>query len=96
MITTYPDLPGFKVPGPSKQAAESVRGQASTLRELVLRRLRVEGPRTADEVAGVLNASVLAIRPRFSELLRMGRIEDTGQRRKNDSGHSATVWRRKA
>lgn len=51
---------------------------------------------TADECARHLSESVLSIRPRFSELLRANRIEDTGERRKNASGRNATVWKIRA
>jgi predicted ArsR family transcriptional regulator len=48
---------------------------------------------TADECAKALHESVLAVRPRLSELHTDGFIEDSGQRRPNLSGHSAVVWR---
>ncbi|MCH8882314.1 MAG: alpha-hydroxy-acid oxidizing protein [SAR324 cluster bacterium] len=35
----------------------------------------------------------LAIRPRISELSRLGKITDTGRRRRNTSGKSAIVWK---
>jgi len=47
---------------------------------------------TADEIAKDLNLSVLSVRPRVSELNRLGDIEQTGARRKNESGMTATVW----
>lgn len=40
-----------------------------------------------------LNMSVLSVRPRVSELKRTGKIKQTGARRKNESGMTATVWR---
>tara|TARA_A200000159_G_scaffold60004_1_gene55594 strand:+ start:170 stop:400 length:231 start_codon:yes stop_codon:yes gene_type:complete len=48
---------------------------------------------TADEIAFHLNLSILSIRPRISELNTLGMIEKTGERRKNESGNSAHVWR---
>jgi transcription initiation factor IIE alpha subunit len=90
----YPDVPGFKAPGPSEDAANIVRGSAAKLRGLVLGRIR-ECPNgaTADEIAEHLNLSVLSVRPRVSELKRTGKIKQTGARRKNESGMTATVWR---
>jgi predicted ArsR family transcriptional regulator len=51
------------------------------------------GGATADEIAKDLNLSILSVRPRVSELHRSGEIEQTGGRRKNESGMTATVWR---
>lgn len=87
----YPEVPGFKAEGTSKAAAASV--DASELRLCVRLALRQEGPMTADECARVLGKSVLSIRPRFSELKAQGVIVDTGERRANDSGRKAIVWR---
>lgn len=95
-LLTYPNSPGFKVPGTSQEAAEAVKPTAATLRELCLRMLRRYGDLTADETAELCNQSVLSIRPRFSELLAKGLIEDDGTRRPNASGRDATVWRVKA
>ncbi len=95
MITAtdqYPHAPGYKVAGPSREAATAERGRAATFRDLVLQYL-TEREGTADECAEWCEASVLTIRPRFSELLKLGKIEDSGVRRKNESGHAATVWR---
>jgi len=90
----YPDAPGFKVSGPSEQAAEAIGGNASKLRAAVLAQFAAyPGGATADEVAKDLNLSILSVRPRVSELNRTGKIEQTGGRRKNDSGMTATVWR---
>jgi predicted ArsR family transcriptional regulator len=49
---------------------------------------------TADEIAAKLAESVLAIRPRVSELFHAGLIEKTGARRRNASGLSAHVWKK--
>lgn len=90
----YPDAPGFKREGPSEQAARAFKGSATKLQARVLAELaRHPAGATADEVARCLGASVLGIRPRFSELNRAGEIVDTGFRRKNESGLSATVWK---
>lgn len=91
MIANYPDRPGFKVSGPSAEAADSVRQDAAVLRARCLEVLK-RNDLTADEVAEVLGLSVLSVRPRCSELKKQRLIRDTGQRRKNCSGKSATVW----
>jgi hypothetical protein len=89
----YPDGPGFKVSGPSEQAALAIADVARTLREQV--RFTIAGSAhglTADEVATKINRSILSVRPRVSELHRQGEIRQTGARGKNDSGMSASVW----
>src|SRR6476661_6072362 len=91
---TYPDAPGFKVSGPSEQAAEAMGGTANKMRAAVLAQLeQYPGGATADEIAKDLNLSVLSVRPRVSELNRNGAIEQTGARRRNESGMTSTVWR---
>jgi predicted ArsR family transcriptional regulator len=92
--TRYPEVAGAKANGgPSAEAAIKVAGTASRLRRLVLDELVRRGPATADEIATRLERSALAIRPRLSELRAVGLIEDAGDRRKNRSGLSASVWR---
>lgn len=89
----YPDAPGFKVFGPSEQAAEAM-GSTKELRAAVLAQFaQYPGGATADEIAKDLNLSVLSVCPRVSELHRSGEIKQTGGRRKNESGMTATVWR---
>ena len=48
---------------------------------------------TADEIAARLDESVLAVRPRVSELFHAGLIAKTGERRPNASGLAAHVWK---
>lgn len=71
-------------------AAGSV--DAQNLRERVFRALVERGSMTADECADHLGQSILSIRPRFTELSRLGIIADTGERRANRSGRMAVVW----
>jgi hypothetical protein len=47
---------------------------------------------TADEVADFVGESLLTIRPRMTELKRLGLLRDTGARRANASGRQAVVW----
>jgi len=90
----YPDVPGRRRVDTSIEAAEKIEGRAHTLRGLCLDVLRrnPEGM-TADEVAHELGESVLTIRPRMTELKRMGRIVDSGVRRQNRSGRNAAVMK---
>lgn len=90
----YPKKPGFKEPTTSKEAAQSMVGRAAKLRERCLLELS-NMPGTADEVASALGETVLAVRPRITELFQLGKIVDTGRRRQNASGRKAKVWRAK-
>ena len=90
-MNIYPEQPGYKAEGTSADAAQSVRLVASKGRLACMRALIKFGPMTADEVAAHLGMDRLYIRPRMSELVRMGSIRETGERRKNISGRSAAV-----
>lgn len=98
MPSPYRDgLPGHKEETTSRLAAEHVASSAETLRSLVLSAILAE-PRTADEVAEALGQTVLAIRPRVSELRKLNKVRpllgpDGRQvRRANASGINAIVW----
>jgi hypothetical protein len=73
MSDIYPDQPGFKTSGPSEDAASAIAGMAGIIRDRV-REVIANSPSgiTADEVAHRLNRSVLSVRPRVSELRRLG------------------------
>jgi predicted transcriptional regulator len=92
-IDEYPDSPGFKAAGTSAEAAELMAPSAKTLRADVLRTMiRAQRPMTADEIATEMKRSILSVRPRVSELHRLGMVRPTGGRSKNDSGMSAALW----
>lgn len=88
----YPREPGYAPNDTSHRATREVKAVATGLRFAVLGVLKTR-PMTADETAAALNQSVLTIRPRLTELLRMGVIEDSGERRRNESGKLAKVWK---
>lgn len=95
-MMSYPHEPGAKVPGTSQEAADSMKPTAATLRDAVLALLRkpehITTGLAADEAAGLMGESILSIRPRFTELLALGMIRDSGKVVKNPSGRNATVW----
>jgi predicted ArsR family transcriptional regulator len=88
----YPLEPGYKARSTSLSAARSLNDKAPRLRQLCVDQLLLYGSMTADECAANMGVDKLAVRPRFSELARLNRISDTGQRRANGSGRSAIVW----
>ena len=75
----------------SRRAAESMIQAAATLEVAVMDALRIYGPMTSDEIADAIWATVLAVRPRITELKALGWLEDTGDRRANASGRMAAV-----
>lgn len=87
---SYPETPGYRPTDTSYAAAQSV--DASKLQKLVVGALAQYGPMSADECAGKLGCNILSIRPRLTELKRLGRVIDTGERRKNSSGRRAAVF----
>ncbi|HXL66625.1 MAG TPA: hypothetical protein VN938_16370 [Xanthobacteraceae bacterium] len=93
----YPERPGFKEPTTSKDAARAMASSAPLLRERVFAAIRSAGPRgmTPDEAATAIGETVLAVRPRVTELSKGThvRIIPTGERRTNASGLRAKVWR---
>lgn len=93
-FNNYPNSPGYKKSGTSKLAARAIKPRVNSIRNQVYEVLQSEAL-TADEVAEALDLSILTVRPRCSELLRMGLIEETGTRRLNDSGKLAEVLRAK-
>lgn len=87
----YPHSPGFKTEGTSRQAAAAIKPAVRGLRAAVLKSLTF-APATPDEIARRLGKSCLSIRPRLSELRRLGFVRETGERRRNESGHRANVY----
>jgi len=91
----YPDVAGHQSgSGTSEEAARSMDGELKGLRAECYHALGcADRGFTADEVAIVVGRTVLAIRPRITELRRLGLIFDTGERRVNISGRRAAVWK---
>lgn len=94
-MVVYPQYPGFKSRETSQIAADRIAPVAPTLRDKVLSIYRdTAAGLTADEVAAKLRLTPFSVRPRVSELARMGLLKDTMERRANaSSGRIAIVWR---
>jgi len=88
----YPDRPGAQDRETSREAADVMAETAPLLRTRALGVLERSNGLTADEVAGRLGLSILSIRPRLTELSRLGKVRDSGERRFNVSGRRAIVW----
>ena len=91
-LFNYPSSPGFKDRDTSLKAAASVAKGTAFLQRKCIEALRRHGPMTPDETAGKINVSILAVRPRFTELLHAGAIANTGERRLNASRRWAKVY----
>jgi predicted ArsR family transcriptional regulator len=89
-LFTYPHAPGAQDRDTSRAAAAEI--DAPLLRARALAVVERSNGLTADEVAGKLGLSILSIRPRLTELSRLGKVRDSGQRRPNASGRNAIVW----
>lgn len=88
----YPNAPGYRNRDTSLAAAKAIEPEHTRLKRLSLAAIQVS-PRTADEVASLLERTPFSIRPRVAELAKAGLIVDSGYRRRNESGKSAIVWR---
>ncbi len=97
---TYPLTPGWRrqaTAETSREAALAVRPRAPTQAELVLAAL-AKGPAHPEAItARIIEAGhrimLISVRPRCSQLVRLGRIKDTGQRGRTAGGCKAIVWR---
>jgi predicted ArsR family transcriptional regulator len=91
-LFAYPDAPGAQDRDTSRDAAAEIAPQAPILRARALDVLERSNGLTADQVAARLGLSILSIRPRVTELARLGKVRDSGERRLNISGKKAIVW----
>jgi predicted transcriptional regulator len=91
-LFAYPHAPGAQDRDTSRDAADDISPTAPQLRARALAVLERSNGLTADEVAGRLGVSILSIRPRITELARLGKVRDSGLRRHNASGKRAIVW----
>lgn len=97
----YPHAPGWKESTTSKAAAKAAGITACQLREDLMTLYRAAWPAgmTADEAAGKVGRSLFAVRPRISELRKIGQLhpaltkgpDSKPLRRANASGMLATV-----
>lgn len=90
-LLSYPERPGFKSDGTSKEAAQAISSTTEMARGQIRKLLWQSQPMTADEIAHELGWTVLFCRPRVSELHKMGAIKKVGRRR-NASGLNAWTW----
>lgn len=92
----YPNSPGYKERGTSRDAALAIAAKAQTIRGRVLTAFVVAGAAglTSDEAAAAIGEmDWRRVRPRVSELLKDGLLVETEYRRPNDTSLKAKVMR---
>jgi hypothetical protein len=95
MSSSYPTLAGYRKQSTSKEAADDINIKLPHLRDKVLQIIKNKGKygATPEEVASLLNITILSVRPRFTELKLSNHIVDTGEKRKNGFNKNIIVWR---
>ena len=91
MTDLFDYKPAFGKTDTSREAAIKLMPHLPKMRALVYS--AYDEPRTTSEAAEFLNIRSLSARPRTSELLRQGLIEDSGERRTNQWGNKEIVFR---
>lgn len=93
-MTNYPNAAGHRNVDTSIAASEALNPQLGRLQGVALAAIREAGARgmTTEELAKHLHLDRSSIQPRTSELKRLGRIKDSGNRRLNETGKQAIVW----
>jgi hypothetical protein len=76
----------------SRAAAEHIEPRSGTLRAVVLRCLRTDGPMTDEDLQIATGMGESTERPRRVELVRAGLVRDSGQRCEVMSGRLAVLW----
>ncbi len=80
--------------GTSDVAARAIKPKAETLRQQVLGAIRAAGPRGLCDFEGqaLLNLKAQTYGPRRIELMKIGAVVDSGQRRRTPANRPAAVW----
>lgn len=73
--------------------ARPMAGKKITVQDQVLSLLSTGARMTCDEIAQSLGLGILTVRPRLTELQALGKVTDTGLRRRLASGKNGIVWR---
>jgi hypothetical protein len=95
-MASYPHEPGAKgltcaTYATSTDAADAIGHSTKHLRSIALRALARLGAATVLQCVAITDQPRENLQPRYSELIRLGLVEPTGERRRNPSGKSAAV-----
>jgi len=91
----YPETPGFKVAGPSQQAANKIEKHQKNMQMRVYEYALACGEQgfIPDEAAKALGLKIITARARCSEMCTKGKLFKTGIERKNADGCNQEVLR---
>jgi len=90
----YPDFPGHKGAETSRQAAEKIAPTVKAAHRQILAEFGPGESLSADEIAKRIERSPYYVRPRVSELVRLGKLVRSTERTVNAAtGMSAAKWR---
>mgnify|MGYP001558158617 FL=1 len=87
-----PKPPAVYAQPTSVDAAAAIAPKTPRLREMVYRLLRDHGPMTDQAIQDATGLGPQTITPRRIELVREGRVRDTGKRAKTRADRDAIVW----
>lgn len=81
-------------PDTEREAAEKIAPRVTGLRLKVLSALRDEGEAgaTGEVITNILGEWLYSVKPRITELARMGLVEDSGRRVLNSRKRREIVW----
>ena len=90
----YPHEAGHRGVSTSIEAVEAINPRLGNLQHRVLDDIRAAGlnGRTSRECAASTGLDYDSCQPRISELRRMGKVRDGGNRRLNGTGKRAICW----
>lgn len=95
MSDRYPERPGFKGEGVTREtseaAADAIAPAVKALQGAALRSLATLERATVLECIARTPYARESLQPRFTELKHLGLVRPTGERRRNPSGKSAAV-----
>jgi len=93
-LPTYPEIPGSRPTVTSEKAARQVKTRSKVAQDQILALLDAHGPLTADECAELLGYRILFMRPRMSELKKMGKVIESGITRMSSEGNHMACFRK--
>ena len=91
--TLYGGKPPHQAADTSRDAAEEIRHVANRIRSAIYALVVGAGGLTIDEIAIIRETTPNAVSPRIRELFLLGRITDSGRRRRTRTGRKAIIWK---